>query len=229
MTEPLELLRCIHGADNQRLQPIFERHGVSFEESELETLSHEICLDGANTFASTFRAFKGEGWARKGVSWEEIIRDVGGKLKVELPPKASVPNLEQRVLAAVVERYFDSLSDEERAEIDGQLSQVAGSLTVKDTIAMLSKGGFAALGVSAVVRAAAVEAVKKVLTQVLTRLAVKEAGKQATKIAGAVVPGLNILLGAWTVIDLAGPAYRKTIPTVIELALIRLELESDHE
>ena len=226
MSEPLDLLKRIHLADSERLKPILERHGVGADDAFLAILSREICLDGANTFASTFRVFKGEGWARKGVSWEEIIRDVGSKLKVEFPSNAKAPELEQRVLAAVVERYFDSLSDEERADVDGQLGKVAGSVSVAETIKTLSKGGATAAGV--VWRKAALAAVEQVLVKVLLQVAGREAAKNAAKIAGAVVPGLNILLGAWTVIDLAGPAYRKTIPTVIELALMRLELETDH-
>jgi uncharacterized protein YaaW (UPF0174 family) len=27
----------------------------------------------------------------------------------------------------------------------------------------------------------------------------------------------------WTVVDIAGPAFRKTVPTAIEIALLRLE------
>ena len=226
MSEPLDLLKRIHDDDPTRLKPILDRHGVDTDEAPLATLSQEICLDGANTFASTFRVFKGEGWARKGVSWEEIIRDVGGKLKVDLPARAEAPDLEQRVLASVVERYFDSLSDEERADIDGQLGKVAGNVSVAETIRTLSMGGATAAGF--IWRKAALKAVEQVLIKVLLQVAGREAARNAARIAGAVVPGLNVLLGAWTVIDLAGPAYRKTIPTVIELALMRLELETDH-
>ncbi len=227
MPEPIDLLKQIHKKDSERLKPIFERHGLKHGESPLLDLSREICLDGANTFASTFRAFAGDGWARKGVSWEEIVRDVGGKLKVKLPKDASVPELEQRVLAAVVEKYFESLSEEERAEVNDQLGQVANGVSVAEATKLLStRGGAAALTVA--FRKAILKASTEVLKKVLAQVAGKEAAKQATRYAGAVVPGLNILLGAWTVVDLAGPAYRKTIPTVIELALMRLELESEH-
>jgi uncharacterized protein YaaW (UPF0174 family) len=38
---------------------------------------------------------------------------------------------------------------------------------------------------------------------------------------------LNVIMVGWTVVDIAGPAFRKTVPTVIEIALLRLEYGSE--
>ena len=48
------------------------------------------------------------------------------------------------------------------------------------------------------------------------------AAKKSAQLAGYAVPGLNIFMGLLTLNDIAGPAYRKTVPTVIELALLRM-------
>jgi uncharacterized protein YaaW (UPF0174 family) len=60
---------------------------------------------------------------------------------------------------------------------------------------------------------------------VATRAA-REAGKRvavkvAQQVAARIVAALNVLLAAWTVIDLAGPAMRVTIPAVTYVAILR--------
>jgi hypothetical protein len=43
-----------------------------------------------------------------------------------------------------------------------------------------------------------------------------------TRIAALFIPFLNTILGAKTIFDIAKPAYRKIVPSVIEIALLRL-------
>jgi len=43
---------------------------------------------------------------------------------------------------------------------------------------------------------------------------------------GAVLPFLNVALAGIALAGLAGPAFRKTIPTVVEIALLRMNVGS---
>ena len=69
--------------------------------------------------------------------------------------------------------------------------------------------------------ATAKKAAKKA-AQKTAQKAAEEMGKQVAKqLLIRIMGALNIFLIAWTVIDVAGPAMRKTIPSVTYVALLR--------
>lgn len=217
MQDLKKLLDRIERNDRKRLAPIYERHGIERKDGT-KALAREICLDGSNTIASIFR-----GW--EGVDYREIVDDVASKLGVKDRDELGTEELEHRILAKVAEKYWASLSEKERNEIEAQLKKLDKELTFDKVRMALEGAGSVAM---AIMRKAIVQVMTQIIVKVLLRYGFIEASKRAAAVAGAVVPGLNVLLGAWTVVDLAGPAFRKTIPTVIELALLRLELEVNH-
>lgn len=81
----------------------------------------------------------------------------------------------------------------------------------------------AAYGVGrAVATAAANQVAKRAARETSKRVAQQVAKQVAVRIAAA----LNVFLAAWTVVDLAGPALRVTIPGVTYVALLRKLLEA---
>jgi uncharacterized protein YaaW (UPF0174 family) len=42
-------------------------------------------------------------------------------------------------------------------------------------------------------------------------------------VASYAIPLLNVVMVGWVLSDIAGPAFRKTVPTVVEVALLRME------
>jgi len=195
-------------------------------------LVSEICLDGANTFASLFR-----GW--KGVPYREVVRDVAEKMgvgKAVLKSKHE-RNIEVAVIESVIQRYLAKATPKEREDIRRILEEA--SQDHKEVWRHLLKGGGALTMLLAQVG-------PKVAAGVIERIVASIIGRQlgigalrggagilegvgllgGAGILGLAVPLLNVALIGWTVVDLAGPAFRKTIPTVIEIAMLRLEFEA---
>lgn len=213
MNDLSSLLKRLQSLDRHRLDPIYVRHGLTSADG-VDALAREICMAGSNTFASVFR-----GW--EPVSYREVVVDVAEKLDVVVREADSLEAIEHKLLAKVAEKYWSTLTEDERRDINARLGALQNELNF-DAIRLILESGGVIAGV--ILRRAITVAMTEVIAKVLLRFAAGQAAKRAAAIAGAVVPGLNVLLGAWTVVDLAGPALRKTMPTVIELALLRLEL-----
>jgi len=205
------LMALLAAAPAEDLASLYRRHGVE-EEAGPMTLAQQICLDGSNTIASLFR-----GW--EGVPYLEVARDVARKLEVDAEIIASEDErvIEQAVLGKVIERYIKSRADAaERAEIKRILTSAGiDALEYKRAV---STGTLAV--VIAVLRQ---EIVAKIVQGIVARAGVRAASGSAARLVGLAVPLLNLVLAAWTVFDLSGPAFRKTVPSIIEVALIRIE------
>jgi len=198
-----QLLRKVHGQAPARLEPLFDRHGVEASEG-VDALVEEIRLDGANTLASIIR-----GW--EGVDYSEIVCDAAKTLKVKVVKDDDHVTVEDKILSQLFrEHYTVHATEEERAEIDGIL-QVHG---VKQT--SWSAGG--AL-LTALISTVGQEVTKQVIKKALKVVA----GRSAARVASFAVPILGATMAALTVVDLAGPAFRKTVPTVIDVAILRVE------
>jgi uncharacterized protein YaaW (UPF0174 family) len=200
-TKKLEgLLRGVSEEAPERLEPLFDRHGVD-EGDTIEALVEEICLDGANTIASLFR-----GW--EGAPYAEIVQDVAKTLKVSVTKKDNYISIERKLLDHLFEKHYEK--PEERAK----LLTLAREHGVEQTL--WTGGG---VGLTVLMTTIGQEAVKQVVKQALRSIA----GASAARIATFAVPILGAAVGAWTVADLAGPAFRKTVPTVIDVAILRIE------
>ena len=109
----LALLYVVQRRAPERLEPLFDRHGLDPEDGVSE-LVEEIKLDGANTIASAFRR-------GRGVGYDVVVRDVARKLKLKLKKAAPEVDLERRVLDAVMERYIGGASAAQRVQIEDEL------------------------------------------------------------------------------------------------------------
>lgn len=194
------------------LETLYSRHGVPVGSGHAR-LEEEIRLDGSNTLASLFRGIEG-------VPYQEVARDVGRQLGVRIPVSRPIEEVEQAILSFVAEKYWESLNEEERRRVRDHINAVDPEVTVDGILTALAGGGAVAM---AVMRPVILAFMTELMVQLMLRYGAKEAAKQAARVAGLAVPGLNILLGAWTVVSLAGPAFRKTVPTVIEISLLRLQ------
>ena len=197
----------------ERLKPLFDRHGVEPSEGMRE-LVDEIRLDGSNTIASLFRG-------REGVPYLEIVRDVAEKMKVDYDENQAEDVIEYAILGKVIQEFLEKASPEERKEVDKVLDK-AGKKYRDQIWGGLSTGALAVL-INTVGKKIIARVVQKIVVGIAARQGAKEAGKRVFQAAGYAVPLLNVAMIAWTVIDIAGPAFRKTAPTIIEIALLRLE------
>jgi uncharacterized protein YaaW (UPF0174 family) len=220
------LLSLFWRVASDKLKSIYDRHGITSEEGAA-ALINMICRDGANTIATLSRGMKG-------VPYEVIVRDVAKAMKVPRESKSTVSSMEMAILEEVINRYLKKATPEEREEIAKLLTDVEDETWKKGIKEQIRNGAIKAGVLIALIKLigkkAMIESVKKIILKISAMIAAKQIGKQVAKKAaqrtvGYLIPFINVILAADTVRDIAGPAFRKTIPTVIEVALLRLEYE----
>ena len=195
----------------------------------VDEISAELQLFGGNTFANKIRGvgvcasvltpvpvLKIPGY---GVRYAEICRDVAKGLKVNFNETASVENIESQILMKVLEDAWDKMNAEEKRAFLKELGInnkiLPTALPLLAVQAAMRASGFLAYRITVIVANAVA---KIILGRGLTFAANRALTKGLSVLAGPI--GLAIA-ALWTAYDLAGPAYRVTIPSVIQVALIR--------
>lgn len=184
---------------------------------ELQTrLEVELRENGGNSFINLFRP--------SGPEWSEIVRDVADKVKVPFKVSEGTVELEQRVALHILERAIDQMTPEQKAELMENLQRAGlprdlplGQGALMAGIIAGNIAGFAAYQILVVVA----NAVAKVL---LGRGLALAANVALTRLlALALGPVGWALTAVWTILDVAGPAYRITIPSVVMIAVLRAQ------
>lgn len=182
-----------------------------------ELIAAEVQCFGANSFATIFRG-------GKGVPYKEVLIDVCDKMKVNYNKESSVETIEQHLLMKILKDSLEKMSAAEIRELAESLGvKNKNSITAEALIgsfqAIFRMGGFKSYQLTLVV----VNAVMKALLGRGLALA----GNAALMRVAAVMAGPIgwVITGLWTAIDLAGAAYRVTIPAVIQIAFLRQKLK----
>ena len=178
----------------------------------VDEISAELQLFGGNTIAN--KILRGYG-----VRYEEICRDVAKRLKVNFNESASVENIESQILMKVLEDAWDKMNDEEKRAFLKELGInnkiLPTALPLLAVQAAMRASGFLAYRIAVIVANAVAQIVLgRGLSFATNRALTKGLGVLAGPIGWAIT-------ALWTTIDLASPAYRVTIPSVIQVALIR--------
>ena len=178
-----------------------------------ELIAAEIQCFGANTFATVLRG-------GKGVEYKEILTDVCDKMKVNYNKDSSVEQIESNLLMKILTDALEKMSPEE-------LKELAEATGVKNTNGITAEtmvgvfqtvfrlGGFKSYQLTLIV-------VNAVLKALIGR-GLTLAGNAALTRTMALLTGPIgwVITGLWTAIDIAGAAYRVTIPAVIQVAALR--------
>ncbi|MCR5084680.1 MAG: hypothetical protein K6A65_04185 [Succinivibrionaceae bacterium] len=200
---------------NELLAGIYRRHGV---DGDAAALVMEIRKDGSSTLK----------WPITGpVDYDEVVDDVAARLKVpaEAREGRGEEEVELLVLSQVVRRYLEDLPDAERAELIRDIEPTLRGEHL-DQARYFLKGGSVAL--LSLVQAMGMQALRQLLLRVVAGMTAGTAASlAASRLAALLVPGINALMALWLVTDIAGPAYRKTVPTVINIAALRLLLDAE--
>ncbi len=168
---------------------------------------------GSNDIATFFRG-------GKGVEYDEVVLDVGEKLDAKVSEDASVARNEEAILRKVFEDALDQMSDQERRDLLGNIKIKGGDVPYGATGAaivrfLLGQGGFSVYRMSVIVA-------NMVARALLGRGLSFAANAALTRTIGVFMGPVGwIATGAWLAIELAGPAFRKTVPAVIHVALLR--------
>ncbi|MFM0703574.1 YaaW family protein [Paraburkholderia sediminicola] len=178
-----------------------------------QLIAAEVQCFGANTFATLFRG-------GKGVPYREVLTDVCDKMKVNYSSSASVEVIENNLLMKILREALEKMSPEE-------LRELAQSLGLKDLTSISSTALVGAF--QAIFRAGGFKSYQ--LTLIVVNAVLKALIGRGLSFGGNIIltrtmavltgPIGWIISGIWTAVDIAGAAYRVTIPAVIQIAALR--------
>lgn len=183
----------------------------NYSDNILRLIAHELQLFGGNSIINLIRG-------GKGVSYETLLKDVADHLKAPYAKDAAVEEVELAILLKLMAQAWEKMTPEERRTYLDSLGLTdipVGPAAMAAAIAAVRLGGFAAYRLALVI---ANSLARALLGRGL-----------ALGANAALMRGLGVLAGPvgwaltaiWTVFDLASPAYRVTIPCVVQLAYIR--------
>lgn len=175
-----------------------------------ELIAREIRSFGGNTILNLFRS--GEG-----VPYREVVVDVAEHLKAIVADEDSIETLEIKILGRLTEHAWQRMSDDEKRELGSNLGvrDGVGPAALAAILAAVRLGGpasyrMAMLAANAVARSLAGRGLSIAANAGLTRTIGVLAG-----------PLGWVVTAVWAAFDLASPAYRVTVPCVIQLAYMR--------
>ena len=192
----------------------------------VEPIMEEIQTFGGNTFANIFRG-------GKEVLYREILCDVAKKLKVEYDKAAPTRAIEESLYCKIMSDALEKMSD---SEVDAAISDLG--LNSPEILRAMGQGDyfslpkrqFATIALQLALRGGGLATYKVALIIANTvwkalfshglSLAANAALTRALSVA--IGPIGWILTGLWTAVDMAGAAYRVTVPAVIQVACLRL-------
>ncbi len=182
-----------------------------------EDIAEELQLYGGNTFMNILRGH--------GVEYRELLIDVCKRLKVNFNKESSIEMIEYNLLQKILLDSLENMTIEELKKILDEMNiptQGYGKQAFVAALQMaIKRGGFSAYKIAVIVA----NAVSRALI-----------GRGLTIAANAAITRwLSILSGPigwtvtaiWTAIDIAGPAYRVTIPAVVQVAYMRIKMNSE--
>ncbi|MBE6100575.1 MAG: DUF3944 domain-containing protein [Selenomonas ruminantium] len=182
-----------------------------------QDIAAELQCFGGNTFANFLRG-------GQGVPYREVLCDVCDNLKVNYNSESSVSLIEMNLLCKILTKALDEMDDKQMKELIDSLDIKVNHLTKQAIIAalqvMILRTGFSPYKISVIVANA--------VARTLLGRGISVAGNAALTKAISVFAGpVGIALNAlWLAIDIAGPAYRVTVPAVIQVAYIRAKYNS---
>ena len=185
-----------------------------------QDIALELQLFGGNTFLNLFRQGRCP-------SYESIVYDVCKQLNVEVGVHDTTEEMERALLDKVTEKMLDELTPEQLKEIMNKLEIRKRTYTKQAVMAALLLTRRINLRLYYYV----MSYILRMATNMLIGRGVLMAG------FGLMSRGLSVLMGpigwillsGWTAWDIAGPAYRVTIPAVLQIAFLRLKYSESSE
>jgi uncharacterized protein YaaW (UPF0174 family) len=192
------------------------------DEACMLCIAAEIQQFGGNSLISIFRG-------GKGVLYKEIVCDVADHVGANYNDKTDIGQIECAILVKIVERSLEKMSEDEKKQFFDQFgvrymvsgaaahgaAGAAGAAAMAGLIIAIRSSGFAFYKMATIVAQATAKAL---LGKSLTFAATGGLMRGVSVLAGPVGWAIT---GIWTAFDLASPAYRITVPCVIQLAYMR--------
>lgn len=200
------------------VQDAYKRHYPNHR-MYADLIAKELRDFGGNSIANLFRG--------EGPPYREIVCDVAKAIKAPFNRESDVEQIEAAILATILSKAFEKMSDEERKALLQQVgrsnrSALAGG-SAAAFLAIFNAGGFESYKLMLIV----VNAIVKGAIGRGLSLGVNAALARVMGIAtGPVGWALTTLI---TLIQIAGPSYKVTIPGVAYVAMLRMTQTKQHQ
>ena len=198
-----DLYSLLTKSSNENLK-ILQEYNFGSDEKEIKLpkeIGHQIRYNGSNSIANIF--FR----SGENVDYLKVVRDVAGKMDVTYKDTDNAENIEQEIFIKIIDDAIKNMSVEDRQKFENELNK--NGIGKRDD-------SFSPDFFKRVIKAGVLEPAKLYLFKVV---ASQVAGRFGLKVAlGGFVPfAIPILL----VIDICGPDYKCTVPSVIHIAYMR--------
>lgn len=181
-----------------------------------QLIAEELQLFGGNTIANMIRG--------KGVLYREILIDVCEKVKVKTDYNVPIVEIENALIAKIFANSWDAMTSDERNELKKDLKldpTQDDALTLEAIKTGIAKGYFS-YQVSMLIASSFANAV---LGTNIALLAGFAGAVGASRLIGSLAGPLGVLITSMLTLPMiSGPAYRVTLPAVIQVAAIRQQL-----
>jgi uncharacterized protein YaaW (UPF0174 family) len=181
-----------------------------------DLIAKEVRDMGGNSFANVFRG--------EGPGYHEMVCDVASKIKAPHNKNKSVEDIENSILETILEKALSEMSDSEKAELleemGGKAGLNKGAITTATFIAIFRAGGFYSYQLTLII---ANQIARVILGRGLIFATNVTLVRAASILSGPIGWAIS---GIWAAIDIAGPAYKVTIPCVVHVAMLRKKLNS---
>jgi len=210
--EPLVGYILKAATEEMTLSDLYKRFSPNHREY-LELIEREIRKFGGNTFVNIFRG--------TGPEYLEIVGDVADKLGANFNKNSSIEEIEAAILLRVMSQAWKKMTPEEKQAflkemgLESSLGSLPTSFPLIALQAAILASGFVAYRLALIV---ANSVARAILGRGLTLAVNATLTRTLSILAGPI--GWAIA-GIWTVVDIAGPAYRVTIPCVVHIAMLR--------
>ncbi len=198
----------------------YKRYGRDYAKYP-RRIAEELQCYGGNSFMNFFRD--------EGVLYKEILCDVCDHLKVSYNEKANTSWIEQNMLSKLLKDSLEKMSGREIKELGHELGmtnidKVIGEnkqVLIASVLTLFQAGGSHSYALAIAVADAMVrQTLGHGLSSVVGKVALK---KTLGILAG---PIGWVITGALVSINLAGPAYRVTVPACVLVATLRKKLKA---
>lgn len=176
-------------------------------------ISEEIRRFGGNTLMNFFRG-------GRGVSYKEVLCDVAAHTDAHYSRSNSCSEIEQAILLRFLEKSLKSMSQSDVEKILRELNVdsvagIPGPAAIAALQVAIRSSGFAAYKLAAII---AQSTAKALLGRGLAFTTTAPLMRGISVFAGPIGWAIT---GIWTAFDLASPAYRVTVPCIVQIAYIR--------
>lgn len=176
-------------------------------------IADEIRRMGGNSICNVYRG--------EGPGYYEIVCDVADQLKAPYKQGAEISSIENSILNKIFNKALEEMSEEERKKLLDEMRKEGinvGGITTSTMVAVFEAGGFYSYQLAVII---ANQVAHLVLGHGLSFAANATLTKSLSIIAGPIGWAVCAL---WSTIDISGPAYSVTIPSVVQVATLRMKV-----